>query len=150
MYVLISNGIVRKYPYGVEELRKDNPTTSFPNNIDVDTLADWNVLSVTPQNPPAFNHALQSCGRINPTLVSGKWVETWAVSDIGVAQQEQRNIEKSAEVRAGRNNKLNASDWTQVADAPVDQAAWATYRQDLRDVTAQAGFPWTITWPDVP
>jgi len=60
------------------------------------------------------------------------------------------NDRKAAEVRTERNSKLAATDWTQVADAPVDQAAWATYRQALRDITAQADFPWTITWPTQP
>jgi hypothetical protein len=45
------------------------------------------------------------------------------------------------EARVERNQLLAASDWTQVADAPVDQAAWAVYRQELRDITAQIGFP---------
>jgi len=58
--------------------------------------------------------------------------------------------EKAGQVRADRNVKLTASDWTQVADAPVDKQAWATYRQALRDVTTQSGFPWTVTWPDAP
>jgi hypothetical protein len=53
-------------------------------------------------------------------------------------------------VRSERNALLSASDWTQVSDAPVDKAAWATYRQALRDVTAQAGFPHSITWPSKP
>lgn len=53
-------------------------------------------------------------------------------------------------VRRNRDRLLTASDWTQVADAPVDQAAWATYRQALRDVPQQAGFPDNITWPEVP
>lgn len=53
-------------------------------------------------------------------------------------------------VRAQRNALLTASDWTQVADAPVDQAAWATYRQALRDIPAQAGFPDAVTWPEKP
>jgi|LauGreDrversion4_2_1035121.scaffolds.fasta_scaffold42345_3 hypothetical protein len=58
--------------------------------------------------------------------------------------------EKAGQVRAERNGLLSASDWTQVADAPVDKAAWATYRQALRDISGQAGFPWTITWPTQP
>ena len=58
--------------------------------------------------------------------------------------------EKAGQVRAERNGLLTASDWTQVADAPVDKAAWATYRQALRDVTGQEGFPWTIDWPTQP
>lgn len=54
------------------------------------------------------------------------------------------------EARTKRNALLAASDWTQVADAPVDQAAWATYRQALRDITEQAGFPTDINWPVQP
>ena len=54
------------------------------------------------------------------------------------------------QARAKRDALLTGSDWTQVADAPVDQAAWATYRQALRDVPAQAGFPENIDWPSVP
>jgi hypothetical protein len=49
-----------------------------------------------------------------------------------------------------RNQYLVQSDWTQVADAPVDQAVWAKYRQALRDVPAQPGFPLTIVWPTEP
>ena len=54
------------------------------------------------------------------------------------------------QVRAERDALLAACDWTQVADAPVDQAAWAVYRQALRDVTAQAGFPDAVVWPTKP
>ena len=60
------------------------------------------------------------------------------------------DIRKAAEVRSERNAKLAATDWTQVADSSVDKTAWATYRQALRDVPAQTGFPWTITWPTQP
>ena len=56
----------------------------------------------------------------------------------------------AVEVRKERDAKLAATDWTQVADAPVDQAAWATYRQLLRDIPEQAGFPNTIDWPVAP
>ena len=54
------------------------------------------------------------------------------------------------QVRAERDALLAACDWTQVADAPVDQAAWAVYRQALRDVTAQTGFPNAVVWPTKP
>ena len=49
-----------------------------------------------------------------------------------------------------RNKYLRDSDWTQVADAPVDQAAWAVYRQGLRDITNQETFPSEVTWPAKP
>ena len=55
-----------------------------------------------------------------------------------------------APARQERNTLLAASDWTQVADAPVDRAAWADYRQALRNITSQAGFPENIIWPTQP
>jgi hypothetical protein len=52
--------------------------------------------------------------------------------------------------RQQRNALLAASDWTQVIDAPVDQVAWAAYRQELRDVTSQETFPTEVAWPVAP
>jgi hypothetical protein len=54
------------------------------------------------------------------------------------------------QARMQRNWLLQASDWTQVADAPVNQAAWADYRQELREVPQQPGFPQNINWPEIP
>lgn len=54
------------------------------------------------------------------------------------------------QARSQRNALLAASDWTQMSDAPVNKVAWATYRQALRDITAQAGFPTDINWPESP
>ena len=56
----------------------------------------------------------------------------------------------ATQARTKRNALLTASDWTQVADAPVDSQAWATYRWALRDITIQAGFPENIDWPLAP
>jgi hypothetical protein len=62
----------------------------------------------------------------------------------------RKDAEQAANMRRQRTEKLNDCDWTQIADSTADKTAWATYRQALRDVTAQSGFPWTITWPDAP
>ncbi len=53
-------------------------------------------------------------------------------------------------VRAERDRLLSASDWTQVADAPVDQQAWAVYRQALRDVPQDYATPDEVVWPTPP
>ena len=66
------------------------------------------------------------------------------------AYKAQKDTEQAKPVRESRNTKLSECDWTQVADAPVDKTVWATYRQALRDVTTQSGFPWTIDWPVAP
>jgi hypothetical protein len=73
-----------------------------------------------------------------------------SAADNEAAYKAAKDAEQAKSVRQQRGEKLKDSDWTQVIDAPVDQAAWATYRQALRDVTGQEGFPWTITWPEQP
>ena len=60
------------------------------------------------------------------------------------------DAERADIARAKRDNLLSNSDWTQVSDAPVDQAAWSIYRQTLRDITDQDGFPNEINWPSEP
>lgn len=56
----------------------------------------------------------------------------------------------AVEARAERDRLLAFSDWTQIADAPVNQLVWATYRQALRDIPQQDGFPHNVTWPSKP
>ena len=94
--------------------------------------------------------------------IEGKWYTKYVAGPIftdtpeaTAAEQEaaykaRLDAEQSDRVRADRNARLAACDWTQVLDAPVDTAAWAAYRQDLRDVPSQAGFPWEINWPVAP
>lgn len=94
--------------------------------------------------------------------IDGKWYTKYVLgpiftdtSEATAAEQEaaykaMKDAEQAKSVRQQRGEKLKDSDWTQVADAPVDQVAWAAYRQALRDITAQAGFPWTIEWPTQP
>jgi len=62
------------------------------------------------------------------------------------------NDRAASALRTERNAKLAKSDWTQVADAPVDQAAWAAYRQALRDITTHTNFPnlQEADWPEIP
>ena len=61
------------------------------------------------------------------------------------------NDRKAAEVRAERNAKLDATDWTQGADTPqAIKDKYAPYRQALRDVPTQSGFPLNVDWPKAP
>lgn len=52
-------------------------------------------------------------------------------------------------IRMKRDRLLQESDWTQLIDAPVDREAWAVYRQALRDLPQQEGFPGEVVWPEV-
>jgi len=69
------------------------------------------------------------------------------------AYKAVKDAEQAKSVRTTRDTKLAECDWRVIKAAETAttlDAAWATYRQALRDVTAQPGFPWTITWPDAP
>ena len=93
--------------------------------------------------------------------VDGKWYTKYVLGPIftdgetTAAEQEAayktaKDAEQATAVRNSRTEMLKDSDWTQIADSTADKAAWATYRQALRDITTQAGFPWTIEWPVAP
>lgn len=60
------------------------------------------------------------------------------------------NEQKWEQIKLWRNAQLAVSDWTQLADAPVDKAAWASYRQALRDLPAQGGSADEAEFPVAP
>jgi hypothetical protein len=150
MYVLAPNQTAEIFPYSIGALRRDNPNTSFPRNPSDAVLADWNVFPVVEQSPPEYNPANQNLNQLNPTLVHGQWLQTWQVTAASAEEIAERLQDKEAEVRQQRNELLSACDWTQLPDSPADHEAWAAYRQELRDVTSQEGFPWNVVWPEMP
>jgi hypothetical protein len=149
MHALIENGAVKQYPYGLGQLKAANPLTSFPAQANDEMLASYGVQRVFNATPPQITDT-QVMEEGTPVFADDRWNQTFTVRDMTAEELASRNDAQAAIVRAERNSKLAASDWTQVADAPVDKAAWATYRQALRDITAQAGFPWDVQWPEMP
>lgn len=63
---------------------------------------------------------------------------------------ENAALQLAEEIRSQRDALLRQCDWTQLADAPVNSLDWAVYRQALRDVPEQAGFPSNVIWPTPP
>jgi hypothetical protein len=82
--------------------------------------------------------------------IEGKWYTKYSVADMDAEAIAAKDAEQAKAVRQQRTEKLKDTDWTQLADSTADKTAWAAYRQALRDITAQAGFPWTIDWPAQP
>jgi hypothetical protein len=94
------------------------------------------------------DRATQKLVSCDPYVQDG-WAYTVRVEDKTAEEIAADIASKSAQVRAQRDRLLSASDWTQVLDAPVDRAAWATYRQALRDLPSQEGFP-NVEFPQDP
>lgn len=150
-YAKITKGKVEAYPYSIGQLRRDNPNTSFPKSIPDETLAEYGVFTVADQPTPSFDLATQRAEQATtPELVDGLWVIGWSVVNLTAEEIAAKVEAKGAEVRANRDRLLTSCDWTQVADAPVNKTAWAAYRQELRDIPEQVGFPGNVVWPEAP
>jgi hypothetical protein len=149
LYVLAPNNVVDTFPYRVVDLKSDNPNTSFPSNPSDALLAEWDVFPVYETAKPSHDDDQTADRNSTPELINGTWFVGWTVRDL--TQTEIDDL--AVDVRADRNKKLDDSDWTQIGDSPLsdaDKTAWQTYRQDLRDIPNQAGFPTTVTWPAEP
>lgn len=150
MWAKVQDGVVVAYPYGLSELRQDRPDTSFPDDVPVERLADFGVFPVVSFDPPWHDPLTQNCLRGWPAKSGDVWIETWNVTTASPEDAAARTAERAAAVRAERDRRLAACDWTQLPDAPANKEAWASYRQALRDLTSSPGFPGNITWPVAP
>lgn len=144
MYAKITDNKVQEFPYYISQLKQENPQISFPEVLNTETLNEfgiYEVLEATDNNLIVDSKTHQRSQEVEQ--IGGVWTQVWKVKNLPESLA-------SANVRAHRNRKLTDSDWTQVADAVVDKAAWAVYRQQLRDISTQAGFPWDVQWPTQP
>ena len=88
-------------------------------------------------------------------IVNGQQIEL-TPEEIAEHQAREQEWEASKEDRAWedlrkeRNKLLVESDWTQVIDAAVDQLAWATYRQALRDLPENTADVFNPIYPTKP
>lgn len=89
---------------------------------------------------------------VNRIVASPDFVEEHYAGQYREVPREltSEHAEKSQAVRDERNRRLSECDWTMLPDAPVDKTAWGAYRQALRDITSQQGFPWEVVWPQEP
>ena len=127
---------MKMYVYLGDDLRPQRWSTSRQSESDQELDTDLSMEEIYVKDsqvialPPMPDYPVV----FNPDT------EAWVLDDAGCVEAAIRK----------RNRLLYECDWTQVADAPVDQAAWAAYRQELRDVTSQETFPSEVTWPVPP
>lgn len=152
MFAKIENNQIAEYPVTEFDIRTRFPNTSFTTQFSSGLPEGY--VSVQLGSYPADND-LKVITEGQPTLVDGLWTQTWVVADKYTAEElaqqaTDATAKKWNDLRMERNDKLTLSDWTQLPDSNVDKAAWATYRQALRDITTQEGLPNSVTWPVAP
>lgn len=152
MLAKIVNDVVQKYPYTIAQLRKDNPNISFPKNPSPETLASFNVFEVISSIAPEVDHT-QDVGEGFPQKINGVWTQHWLVETVNETTLAQRTADKAANVREQRDQLLKSTDWVVIKHLERNEnipGVWEVYRQALRDVPEQGGFPWDVTWPVAP
>lgn len=120
-----------------------NARRNIWGTIDCDvTIDDTNeVVRFTANPDDVEEHGRELYNQLNTTYSS----------EVGECPEEERYEAFSQFARSDRNDLLRQTDWTQQPDVPeATRALWTTYRQALRDVPAQTGFPYEITWPTPP
>ena len=138
-----------KYPYSIDELRREYPTTSFPDVIDSTIAQSFgaDVVEPTPEPTCAWNEVTQQS--VERDLVAGKWKQSWIKVSLPTSVANQRLADQWENVRGDRDSRLAGCDWTQLPDnqlSDVKRNEWKTYRQALRDITTQTD-PFAISWP---
>lgn len=135
-----------EYPLHEGDIRLRFSNTSFATPF----TAPEGYAPVQPVARPVTDHTL-NVTEATPENSNGVWTQKWNITAATSNEITARTAAKAAEVRAERGKKLAACDWTQIADSPVtNKAAWIQYRQDLRDISKQASFPWSVVWPVSP
>ena len=156
-YRHIESGLVQSQG----EWRAANPNISMPRTWNQNVLDALNIEAVLEAPKPdagpyqyvARNGVVQDA--------KGNWVTAWEVREMFSTDEDGTKAEKEAAYQAGldataaksvreeRDRKLAETDWMALTDVTMS-AEMTTYRQALRDITAQSGFPHSVTWPTKP
>lgn len=146
MYRIKSTGEIKSQG----EIRAMYPNTSFPSQWNA-SLVESLGLDPILESPTPTTTRYQTAHKDGVEQdARGNWIWKWTIVEMDDETKTAKDAEQATNVRTTRDRLLAECDWTQVEDSPVNKAAWATYRQELRDLPAQTGFPWTFTWPAKP
>ena len=152
------------------EIRKLHPNTSLPKvwNDDICNLLGVDPVFEGPQATPTtlYQYSMQQ----GVEQINGKWYTKYVLGPVftdyrddegvlhSIEEQEtaykaSKDAEQAKSVRSQRDTLLAESDWmvTKAFETSTPIASeWSIYRQALRDITAQDGFPWNVQWPEKP
>jgi len=144
------------------------PNTSFPKTMTVEVYEAFGYDSILNGAAATVTAPYERSQESGVEEKDGKWFTKFIVGPVFTDTKDddgntvtaatneaayKARVDASAadSVRSERDTKLADCDWTQTNDSPVkDESKWTTYRQALRDVPTQAGFPHNVTWPTKP
>jgi len=150
-FARLNNNEVVEYPLSYDSVynRFLKPNNVIYGQLDLAYLLTLGIVKVKTQEYPSVGPTAVVSGPV-PRIINGEWVEIYDIREMTQEEISYNAPAIASQIRAQRKILLQQSDWTQIPDAIADKIAWAEYRQELRDITTQSGFPWNITWPTPP
>ncbi len=151
MYALIQGNAVDIYPFTQSDLQAIYPGASVPVQWSPEFMASEGIVTVF-STGASYDPRTQTADQVGCEYNEDatRWETAWVVRDLTPEEIAAQDAQQAEIVRDERNARLAECDWTQLADAPTNHAEWAVYRQALRDVPEQSGFPWNVIWPVSP
>lgn len=143
MYAKVIAGELIKYPYSMAELRADNPNVSFSNEPNAESLEAFDVVIVKQLPPGEFDPLTQQLTPATPIFDGDEWTCGW---DISPRPEEAA----AAAIKDRRSKILAGTDWIVTKSLETGEPIppkYILYRQELRDLPDQEGFPYDIEWP---
>ena len=131
------------------------PNISFPKPL-TSYVIDTYGLEVILEGPqPQVTPPYETVIKQGIEEIKGKWFTKYVIGPIFTNQEEEDsyrlNIDTQASesIRNTRNSLISKSDWMGCSDVIMSDE-WREYRQELRDITDQEGFPHNVEWPEEP
>lgn len=142
MYVKVNADGTTVFPYTVSDFRSENPKTSFPSEIPEEILNSFGVYVVEDSDIPDHDMLTHTLSWELVKKHTNRWSKQWIVSPL--PEKDARHIAVSR-----RNRMLEETDWCALSDVTMSDEM-RSYRQALRDITEQEGFPYSVSWPEKP
>jgi hypothetical protein len=95
IYIKVNNNEVESYPYSINQLKADNPNTSFPENISLETLAEFCVYPLKRLAKPSVDYT-KNVNELTPQLIDGVWTQVWEITDASNEEVLQRVLDLRA------------------------------------------------------
>jgi len=129
------------------------PNISFPGILTPELVEEYGFGIYDYQQIPAYDPNTHKVVENEPVKEeeSGIWRQQWEVVELTSEEKAVRFNMAMTNFKQQRLFKLQMSDWSQLADAPISEglkSQYVTYRQELRDMTEQPSFnPFSFNWP---
>ena len=152
-YVQSKDGVFIRHIFDVEPTQWDENNYCYARKLDPERAVLLGVSKLQIVTPPYYNPATQRRIECDAVLIDGVWTQVYAVEELTEQEIATAYADAATRIRAERDRYLTKTDWwvskaSEIGDIlPTNQQV---YRQQLRDVTAQAGFPWDVVWPVAP